>query len=95
MVAADAGLWKFNDGREGREGVAGLSRVAQLMSMGAWEGMAGEVCSEERSGKRRLVRQQDIDMRSVLMHAEISSWRKQFHAATGTTAESVVGFRQR
>lgn len=47
-------LWEFNDGKERRKGVPGLSRAAQPMVLCAGERIAAETWSEQKSGRSDL-----------------------------------------
>jgi len=88
-------LWEFNDGKERRKGVPGLSRAAQPMVLCAGERIAAETWSEKKSGEKRSVRQQDEEMHGAPKHAEFPNWRKRFHAAAviiGTCAVKLVYF---
>ena len=71
-------LWEFNDGKERRKGVPGLSRAAQPMVLCAGERIAAETWSEKKSGEKRSVQQQDEEMHGAPKHAEFPNWRKWF-----------------
>src|SRR2546430_14310613 len=62
-----------------------LCRGAQNTTQWANELAAGKKQLEERgrrSGRKESARRQGIEVRSVPKHAEFSSWREPFHAAT-------------
>ena len=75
-------LWEFKCGKEQCERVPRWCRRAHPMTAYGGEGENRGEERGQRGGEKRSVRRQDREMHSVLTHAEISSWRECFHAAT-------------
>ncbi len=80
-------LCKFNGGKVRCRGTPGLCGEAQKTTPQARE-LAGARNDRERSlwrnRKKRLVRRQDAEGRSVAKHAKFSGCGRRFHAATVT-----------